>query len=97
MKTPVEALNPLFAESPGDGVGVTTEKVYLSAEDAGQTPMVQATLPVGARGSSLLRANDCWQRTRAGGAATSSRCSREFTRCWTRTRKNDLPLSSGAR
>lgn len=36
MKTPVEALNPLFAESPGDGVEVTAEKVYLSAEDAGQ-------------------------------------------------------------
>ena len=36
MKTPVEALDPLFAETPGDGTEVTTEKVYLSAEDAGQ-------------------------------------------------------------
>ena len=36
MKTPVEALNPLFAEDPEDGVEVTTELVYLSAEDAGE-------------------------------------------------------------
>ncbi|MDE2788733.1 MAG: hypothetical protein OXL37_19040 [Chloroflexota bacterium] len=36
MNTPVQALNPLFAEAPGNGVEVTTTMVYLSAEDADQ-------------------------------------------------------------